>query len=68
MEVLARDLEEFLNRLVKTAGGDVLIVQQAIINIHKTSSDPSAEDLVKEILRLKRNASQTPPRRETVPA
>jgi hypothetical protein len=64
MEVLSRDMEAFLNRLVHTAGGNVVIVQAAIDNLHRRSSNPTAEDLIKEVVRLRKKAHT----KEAIPA
>lgn len=57
MEVLSRDMEVFLAQLAELAGGDSRIVQEAISIVNRKSTSPTLEELVYEILRLKRDAA-----------
>lgn len=57
MEVLSRDIEAFLAQLADLAGGDSRIVLEAISRVNKQPAPPTLEQLVREILLLKRAAA-----------
>jgi predicted regulator of amino acid metabolism with ACT domain len=56
VEVLSRDMEIFLAQLAELAGGDSRIVQEAISNVNRKESAPTLDELVYEILRMKRDS------------
>jgi hypothetical protein len=59
VEVLSRDMEMFLAQLAELAGGDSRIVQEAISNVNRKATSPTLDELVYEILRMKRDTADS---------
>jgi hypothetical protein len=58
MELLTKDQERLLERLIELAG-DPLIVQEALRRIVAEEAEPTLDDLIRKILAL-RKAETTP--------